>query len=132
MIKVIRQNYDGSTDLPPAISAHQLLYGTSSGLQFPVSIHNITNESTVAVKMTITEKDNPERVVFTDEQTVQIEKGAFKTISYDIQQNPGHYVVKIEAMGVEAYSNWALKRDGKVTLTEVDLNDDGVNEYYGE
>lgn len=120
-------------DLPPAISAHQLLYGTSSGLQFPVSIHNITNESTVAVKMTITEKDNPERVVFTDEQTVQIEKGAFKTISYDIQQNPGHYVVKIEAMGVEAYSQLGIGNEtGKVTLTEVDLNDDGVNEYIME
>ena len=120
-------------DLPPAISTHQLLYGTSSGLEFPVTIHNFTSEEMVAVKLTITDKDDPAKVVFTNEENVQVEKGAYKTISYDIQQNPGHYVAKIEAMGVEAYSQLGIGDEtGKVTLTEVDLNDDGVNEYIME
>jgi hypothetical protein len=120
-------------DMPPAISVHQLLYGTSSGLEFPVTIHNFTNEKTVAVKLTMTEKDDPTKVVFTDEQTIQIEKSTYETISYNIQQNSGQYVVKTEAMGAIAYSQLGIGDDiGSVTLTEVDLNNDGVNEYVME
>lgn len=120
-------------DLPPAISMHQLLYGTSSGVEFPVTIHNFTNTETVDVKLTIAEKDDPAKIVFTNEQSISLEKGAHKTISYDIKQNPGHYVVKVEAMEMDAYSQLGIGDEkGSVTLTETDLNNDGVNEYIME
>lgn len=116
--------------LPPAISTHQLLFGPSSGFEFPVTIHNITKEKVVAVKMTMTNKTDPTKVAYTSEQTVEIEKGAYKTINFDIQQNPGHYVVKTEAMGISSSSQLGIESViGSVTLREVDLNNDGVNEY---
>lgn len=137
---VVKYDWGASTkstmaafDLPPAISMHQLLYGTSSGVEFPVTIHNFTNAETVDVKLTIAEKDDPAKIIFTNEQSVSLKKGAHKTISYDIQQNPGHYVVKVEAMGMEAYSQLGIGDEkGSVTLTETDLNNDGVNEYIME
>ena len=119
-----------SLDLPPAISVHQLLYGTSSGIAFPVTIHNFTDEESVVVKLTLSEKDDPSKVVDTNEQTLQVEKGTFKTISFDIQQAPGHYIVKTEALGVTAFTQLGIEgATGTATLTEVDLNNDGMNEY---
>ena len=137
---VVQYDWDNSSKstlaslyLPPAISAHQLLYGTSSGLQFPVAIHNFTNNSTVDVKVTMIEKDNPTSIVYTNEQTIHVEKGSYKTLNFDIQQAPGHYIVTTEAMGVTAYTQLGIEGDnGTVTLTEVDLNGDGINEYIME
>ena len=122
-----------SLDLPPAISVHQLLYGASSGLQFPVTIHNFTNEKSVDVKLTMTEQDNPNMVVYTTEQTIQVKKGAYETLTFDIKQNAGKYTVKTEAMGVAASTQLGIDGNmGTVSLTEVDLNNDGVIEYQME
>ena len=122
-----------SLDLPPAISVHQLLYGTSSGIAFPVAIHNFTNEESVAVKLTMTEKEDPAKVIYTNEQIIRIEKGAFKTLSFDIQQDPGKYIVKTEALGVTAFTQLGIEGNtGAATLTEVDLNGDGIMEYQME
>ena len=119
-----------SFDLPPAISAHQLLYGASTGLAFPVTIHNFTGEKDVLIKVTLTEQANPEKVVYTNEQTVVLEKGEYKTVTFDIRQPPGHYTVKTEAMGVTAITQLGIEGDtGTATLMEVDLNQDGINEY---
>lgn len=137
---VVQYDWDNSSkstiaavDMPPAISMHQLLYGTSSGFEFPVTIHNFTTSKTVDVKLTIAEKDEPAKIVFANEQSISIEKGAHKTISYDVRQNPGHYVVTVEAMGMDARSQLGIGDEkGSVTLTEVDLNNDGINEYIME
>ena len=37
-------------DLPPAISVHQLLYGQTPVVSYPVSVHNFTKESNVPGK----------------------------------------------------------------------------------
>ena len=119
-----------SLDLPPAISVHQLLYGASSGFQFPVTIHNFTKEEDVTVKLTMTEKDNPAKIIYTNEQTIHVKKGDYKTLSFDIQQNPGHYTIKTEAMGVAAFTQLGIDGNtGTATLKEIDLNNDGINEY---
>ena len=119
-----------SFNLPPAISAHQLLYGASSGFKFPVTIHNFTREKEVNVKLTMTEQNNPNTVVFTTEQTVPVEKGAYQTVNFDIRQKPGAYTVKTEAMGVTATTQLGIDGNtGTATLQEVDLNNDGINEY---
>ncbi|MDR0749495.1 MAG: hypothetical protein LBF62_07985 [Tannerellaceae bacterium] len=120
-------------NLPPAISVHQLLYGTSSGLQFPVTIHNIIHDKTVAVKLTMTEKDDSTKVVYSDEQTIQVDKDTYKVLNFDIKQDQGNYIVKTEAMGVSAFTQLGINNiAGTVTLKEVDLNNDGINEYQME
>ena len=134
---VVQYDWDNSSkstlaslNLPPAISVHQVLYGASSGLQFPVTIHNITKENAVHVKLTMTEKEDHNKIVYTSEQTIQLEKSAHKTITFDIKQNPGNYFVKTEAMGIAAFTQLGIDGNtGTATLTEVDLNNDGVNEY---
>jgi len=122
-----------SLDLPPAISVHQLLYGVSSGLPYPVAIHNFTNEKEVNVKVKVIEKDNPSKVVYADEKSVSIEKGNYRTLNYDLRLNPGHYTVITEAMGVTASTQLGIEGNtGTATLTVVDLNKDGINEYVME
>ena len=138
---VVQYDWDNSSkstmaalNLPPAISVHQLLYGSSLGLEFPVTIHNITKDESVAVKLTMFDMDNPAKEVFADEQTIQIEKGAFKTLTFDIKQNPGKYIVKTEAMGLAASTQLGIdgSTGNSVSLTEVDLNNDGISEYQME
>ena len=137
---VVQFDWDQSTkstmaslNLPPAISTHQLLYGASSGFQFPVTIHNFTDQKDVTVKLTMMERDRPDKVVYTTDQTVPIEKGTFQTLTFDVRQNPGTYTVKIEAMGVTASTQLGIDGDtGSATLKEVDLNNDGINEYQME
>ena len=134
---VVRFDWDNTSkstlaamDLPPAISTHQLLYGAASGFQFPVTIHNITGDPSVTVKLTVTEQDNPDKVVYITVRTVEVEKGSHKTINFDLRQNPGRYSVKTEAMGLAAITQLGIDGNtGTASLTEVDLNDDGVNEY---
>jgi len=119
-----------SMDLPPAISVHQLLYGASSGLHFPVTIHNISNEKSVDVKLTVSEQDNPDKVVYTTEQTIVVDKGTHKSHTFDIRLNAGRYLVKTEAMGLAVFTQLGIDGNtGTASLAEIDLNDDGVNEY---
>jgi hypothetical protein len=120
-------------ELPPAISMHELLYGAASGFDLPVTIHNFTNDEAVNVKLTIAEKEDPSKVIFTDEQSINLEKGAYTTVTYNVQQKPGSYTVKVDAMGVEATAQLGIGDEkGTPTLTEVDLNNDGINEYVME
>lgn len=120
-------------DMPPAVSVHQLLYGDASGTKIPVSLYNFTNDETVEIKMTVTDKDDASKVIFHDVQSADICKGGYKVLNYDITAAPGSYTVTYEAMGVTAYTQLGIGDEkGEVTLTEVDLNDDGVNEYVME
>lgn len=120
-------------DMPPAVSAHQLLYGHASGTKIPLSLYNFTNNEDVDVKVTVTQKNDPSAVVYSNEQTVSIPKGKYTVLGYDVTAEPGDYTVTYEAMGVTAETQLGIGDDaGTVTLTEVDLNDDGVNEYIME
>ncbi len=40
-------------DLPPAISVHQVLYGHAPKVQFPVSVHNFTEQSSFPVEVQV-------------------------------------------------------------------------------
>lgn len=120
-------------DMPPAISAHQLLYGSASGTKIPVSIYNFTDDQEVEVKMTVADKDDSSKVIFHDVRTIDIRKGGYKAFCYEMESAPGHYTVTYEAMGVTASTQLGIGDDaGEVTLTEIDLNGDGVNEYVME
>ncbi len=46
-------------DLPPAISAHQLLFAHAPAFTYPVTIHNFTDQTTFPVKVEVLDKNNP-------------------------------------------------------------------------
>lgn len=122
-----------SYDMPPAVSTHQLFYGPASGFVFPVSIHNFTSEGSVPVKVTVYPVDNPEKAAYRKEKTCEIGKGGHTVVDFDIKLAPGAYIAKAEAMGISAQTQIGVSREeGEVTLKEVDLNGDGVNEYVME
>lgn len=120
-------------DMPPAVSVHQLLYGTSDGTIFPVSIHNITADKNVPVKISVVDKDNPSKVVYTEEKSFEIAKGLYKTVNTELKLPAGSYIVKTQAMGITGETQLGIGDvKGNVTLKAVDLNDDGVDEYIME
>lgn len=117
-------------DMPPAVSTHALLYGNSSGIRFPVSIHNFTDENALPVKVSVTDMTDVAKTVFETEQTVVVPKGQFATVDFDISIPAGNYLVKATAMGVTAETQLGVESaDGTATVQAVDLNNDGVNEY---
>lgn len=120
-------------DMPPAVSAHQLLYGHASGTTIPLSLYNFTDNEEVTVNVSIAQKGDPSKIVFNDVQTVTIPEGKYKVLNYEVAADPGDYTVTYQAMGVSAQTQLGIGNDaGQVTLKEVDLNDDGVNEYIME
>lgn len=120
-------------DMPPAVSVHQLLYGTSEGTGFPVSVYNFTDDREVEVRVSVTPEDRPGKTVFRDRCVMDIEKGSSAGHVFDLELRPGNYTVRTEAMGVAAETQLGIgKESGNVTLTETDIDGDGVNEYIME
>ncbi len=117
-------------DMPPAVSVHELLYGHSSGLKFPVSIHNFTDEEAVSVKLSVTDMADASKTVYDTEQILSVPKGKFATTNLDLSLPAGNYRVKTTAMGVTAETQLGVESAvGTARLEEVDLNNDGVSEY---
>jgi len=120
-------------DLPPAVSAHQLLFANTPGFSYPVTIHNFTDQSTFPVKVELLDKNNPSRIIYTTTQTCNTEKGTFKDLTFNLEASPGGYSVKISALGAESINQLGVGRaEGSPTLTETDLDGDGVEEYIME
>ena len=120
-------------DLPPAISAHQLLYGHAPVIRYPVTVHNFTDNSSFPVKIEVLDKNNPSKVIFSTTETCTAEKGTFKDMIFDLEVPPGSYNVKISALGTVVLTQLGVgKAEGAPTLTVVDLNGDGVDEYIME
>lgn len=117
-------------DLPRAISAQQLLYGHAPKVTYPVAIHNFTDKASFPVKVEVSEKSNPKKVVYSTSKTCSAPKAAFANISFDLEVPAGNYNVKVTALGVENISQLGVgKAAGKPYLYELDLNSDGINEY---
>ena len=120
-------------DLPPAISVHNLLYGHAPSVNYPVTIHNFTDQVSFPVKVEVTDKNDPKKVVFTSSKNVTAETGTFKDISFNLEIAAGSYNVKVSAIGVETVSQLGVgTASGSPKLTVVDLNSDGVDEYIME
>ena len=117
-------------DLPPAISVHQLLYGQTPSVSYPVSVHNFTVEPAFPVKVEVLDKNNPGKVVFSDSRTCKAETGKYGDLTFDLKVPAGSYNVKVTALGTENLSQLGVgKAEGAPKLTLVDLNNDGVDEY---
>lgn len=117
-------------DLPPAISVHQLLYGQSPVVSYPVSVHNYTQDSTFPVKVEVLDKNDPGQVVFSSSKSYSAETGKFADMIFDLKVPPGSYTVKVTALGTENLSQLGVgKASGSPRLMVVDLDSDGVDEY---
>jgi len=121
------------TDLPAAISAHQLMFANAPGFSYPVTIHNFTDQTTFPVKVEVLDKNNPSKIIYTTTQTCTAEKATFRDMTFNIEAPPGGYNVKISALGEESINQLGVgKAEGSPTLTETDLDGDGVDEYIME
>ena len=117
-------------DLPRAISVHQLLYGHAPKVDFPVSIHNFTNQSSFPVNIQVVEKDQTETIVFETSKDCSISPATFKDFSFNLELSPGAYLVKVQALGVENVSQLGVGLpEGKPYVYEDDLNSDGIPEF---
>ncbi len=117
-------------DLPPAISAHQLLYGNAPKVTYPVTIHNFTDKSTFPVKVDVLDKNNSDKIVFSDTKSCTADKSKFKVLSFELELPAGSYQVRVSALGVENRSQLGVgKAEGTPKLSVIDLNADGINEY---
>ena len=128
------ENHKKSTltmlDLPPAISVHRLLYGHAPHVAYPVTIHNFSDKPSFPVKVEVMDKRNPKKAVYSNSQICTTGTGTFKDMAFDLELHAGNYLVKVSALGMENISQLGVGiASGNSTLTELDLNGDGIKEY---
>ncbi len=117
-------------DLPPAISVHRLLYGHTPKVSYPVTIHNFTTKSSFPVKIQVVETDNEKKVIFKASQACNAATGTFQDMLFELDLPAGNYKVKVSALGIDYTSQLGVgKAEGAPYAYEIDLNNDGVNEY---
>jgi hypothetical protein len=119
-------------DLPPAISLHQVQYGHAPIVQFPVSVHNFTKQSSFPVELQLIPvgKTKPK---YKETLNYVAAPGSFQEQHFELDVRPGEYTVKVMALGMESTAQLGVgKAEGKPIITEVDLNDDGIMEYIME
>jgi hypothetical protein len=120
-------------DMPPAISAHQLLYSHAPEVSYPVTIHNFTKETAFPVRVDVSEKSNPGIIAFSTYQTCTAAPGSFADMTFKLKVPAGSYNTKITALGVETINQLGVgKSEGSPSLTAKDLNGDGIDEYIME
>jgi hypothetical protein len=117
-------------DLPPAISAHQLLYAHAPEVAFPVTVHNFSATGSFPVEVTVYERDRPGKAVLRQTQTCRTNPATFSELVFPLKLNAGRYTVKTRALDLEAETQLGVgKAEGRTYAYEIDLNGDGVNEY---
>lgn len=117
-------------DLPSAISAHKLLYGQSPEVDFPVSIHNFSGQSSVPVTIMVTPEGKRNEHIYTKSLTCSIRRGGFQDLSFPLPLGPGAYQVCVQALGAENWSQLGVEAAmGAPRAYEIDLNNDGLKEY---
>ena len=119
-------------ELPPAISVHQVQYGHAPKVQFPVSVHNFTEQSSFPVEIQVIPVGKT-KAKYKETLNYVAAPGSFQEQYFELDVRPGNYTVKVRALGMENISQLGVgKAEGKPTITEVDLNDDGIMEYVME
>ena len=118
-------------DMPQAVATHKLLYGTTSGCEFPVSVYNFTNDKKVDVKVSVTQGD---AVAFEAERSLTLAKAAADTVNFCLQLPSGSYTVTTEAMGAAATTQLGIGEEegDAVKVWKEDVNGDGIDEIYME
>ncbi|GHT69110.1 hypothetical protein AGMMS50239_35360 [Bacteroidia bacterium] len=120
-------------ELPPAVSVHELLYGTSSGIKFPVSIHNFTAQDSIPVKISVAGIKEPSEPVFEAEKKVGVATGNYCDTEFDLQLPAGNYFVTTSALGFNVKTQLGVETpSGFAKIEDIDLNGDGISEYVME
>ncbi|MCP3931165.1 MAG: hypothetical protein GY705_18940 [Bacteroidetes bacterium] len=115
-------------DLPPAISMHQVIYGHAPRVNFPVSVHNFSKESSFPVELEVFGKSQ-KQAQFQAKKTCKAVSGTSENLLFELEVPPGDYEVKVSALGMEYTSQLGVgKAEGKPYVYEVDLNSDGISE----
>jgi hypothetical protein len=117
-------------DLPPAVSVHRLLYGQEPEVIYPVSVHNFSNGPEYPVAVKVYAAGGAGRPVFEAVQTGRAKPGEHEALTFRLPLKAGSYTVKVSALGMANDTQLGVgPASGKATVTEVDLDGDGVNEY---
>jgi hypothetical protein len=117
-------------DLPPAISVHRLLYGQAPVVSYPVSLHNYTAMPSFPLKVSVSEKNDPDRIVYEAERISNISPGAYQEVIFDLDVQAGDYEVTVSALDSEATTQLGVEDpEGDPEVYKIDLNNDGVSEY---
>ena len=117
-------------DLPPAVSVHKLLHGFAPEVVYPVSVHNFTEAKSYPVEVRAYAKDQPGALVLATSLTGTAATGEHQALEFRLPLQPGSYTVKTTALGVTSETQLGVDApSGKVTVTPVDLNGDGLMEY---
>ena len=117
-------------DLPPAVSVHKLLYGQAPEVVYPVSIHNFTANSSYPVEVKVYAKGSLRTPVFETSRSGAARAGDHQEMEFRLPLKPGSYTVKVAALGASNETQLGIgQATGKVTVSTVDLDGDGIKEY---
>jgi len=117
-------------DLPPAVSVHKLLYGQAPEVVYPFSIHNFTARADYPVEVKVYAIGNLKAPVYETSRTGTARTGGHQEMEFRLPLKPGSYTVKVTALGASNETQLGVgQAAGKVTVSAVDLNADGINEY---
>ena len=117
-------------DLPPAVSVHKLLYGQAPEVVYPVSIHNFTEAKSYPVEVKVFAKDRPSTPVLVRSLTGTAGTSEHQALEFRLPLQPGSYTVRTTALGVIDETQLGVGAPaGKVTVTPVDIDGDGLMEY---
>lgn len=121
-------------DMPQGVATHKLLYGTTSGCAFPVSVYNFTGSKNIAVKVSVSPFDAPQTVAYESERTIALAKAACDTLLFGLQLPAGSYTVTTSAMGATTTTQLGIGEEAQdaVKLWKEDVNGDGIDEIYME
>jgi hypothetical protein len=117
-------------DLPPAVSVHKLLYGQEPEVLYPVSVHNFSGRTEYPVSVKVYPAGGASQPVFQTAQVGKARRGEHETLTFRLRLKPGSYSVKVAALGAANETQLGVgPAAGRATVTEIDLNGDGINEY---
>jgi len=118
-------------DLPPAVSVHRLLYGQEPEVVYPVSVHNFSNGAAYSVSVKVYAAGRVgAKPVYETARTGHAGPGGHETLTFRLPLEAGAYTVRAAALGAVSETQLGVgPAAGRATVTEVDLDGDGVNEY---
>jgi hypothetical protein len=119
--------------LPPTISVHRLLYGHAPTVAFPVTVHNFSQRIDFPVNVEVLDIDHPGKTAFRTTEKFSVPVRTFGTRIVSLKLPPGRFTVNVTALGDRCTSQLGVgEKAGSPRLAEVDLNQDGINEYQME
>ena len=118
-------------DLPRTISVHPLLYGQAPEVVYPVSIYNYSEAPKVSIEIAVFRPGSESGAPVIEEvRGSMISPAEAEALSFKLPLSAGNYRVRVRALGAETWSQLGVEAAaGQATITEVDLNKDGIMEY---